>query len=269
MVSIVERRPVEFTLGLTAALIVMTILTRTVLEAVAPQLTLHGIGLVLNWVFVVISIGLVTWLGWWEKIRLTAPVNRRAVVYLLPFAVVVFVPVAFGLAIPEISLIQGQTLPPWAALFVIVVGVALGAAISEELIYRGVLLRALEPRSRLLAVVLPATMFGLAHISQVILGNSLAEWLPQMLLIIPLAIGLGAVALRLESLWPLIVWHFAVDVTGSLAATTSPVYELIAIGFVLLVGAIGVWLLWQDRRATRDAHRQPANMGIDEIGVQK
>jgi membrane protease YdiL (CAAX protease family) len=268
MVSIVERRPVGFTLGLTAGLIVLTLLTRAVLEAAIPQLTLHGIGLILNWTIVAGSVVLVTWLGWWEKIRLTAPVNRRAVVYLLPFAAVVLVPPMFGLAIPEISLIQGQTLPPWAALVVIVVGVALGAAISEELIFRGVLLRALEPRGRLLAVVLPATMFGLAHISQVILGNSLAEWLPQMLLIIPLGIGLGAIALRLESLWPLIVWHFAVDVTGSLVATTSVVYELITIGFVLLAGVIGVWLLWQDRRSRLDVHRQ-LSTNVDEIGARK
>jgi len=269
MVSIVERRPVGFTLGLTVGLIILTLLTRTVLAVAVPQLTLHGIGLILNWVIVAGSVALVTWLGWWGKIRLTAPVNRRAVVYLLPFAAVVLVPAMFGLAIPEISLIQGQTLPPWAALLVIVVGVALGAAISEELIYRGVLLRALKPRSRLLAVVLPATMFGLAHISQVILGNSLAEWLPQMLLIIPLGIGLGAIALRLESLWPLVVWHFAVDVTGSLVATTSVVYELITIGFVLLAGVIGVWLLWQDRRARHDAHSQPVTTGLDEVRVQK
>jgi membrane protease YdiL (CAAX protease family) len=269
MASIVERHPVGFTLGFTAALVVLTVLTRTVLQAAVPQLTLHGIGLVLNWAFVMISIGLVTWLGWWEKIRLTAPVNPRAAVYLVPFAAVVLVPVMFGLAIPEISLIQGQTLPPWAALVVIVVGVALGAAISEELIYRGVLLRALEPRSRLLAVVLPATMFGLAHISQVILGNSLAEWLPQMLLIIPLGIGLGAIAFRLESLWPLVAWHFAVDVTGSLVATTSVVYELITIGFVLVAGMIGVWLLWQDWRVRHDTHRQPASTALDEVGVEK
>jgi membrane protease YdiL (CAAX protease family) len=239
-----------------------------VLELAIPQLTLHGIGLILNWTIVAGSIVLVTWLGWWEKIRLTAPVNRRAVIYLLPFAAVVLIPAMFGLAIPEISLIQGQTLPPWAGLVVIVVGVALGAAISEELIYRGVLLRALEPRSRLLAVVLPATMFGLAHISQVILGNSLAEWLPQMLLIIPLGIGLGAIALRLESLWPLVVWHFAVDVTGSLVATTSVVYELITIGFVLLAGVIGVWLLWQDRRSRHDIHRQ-LSTNVDEIGARR
>lgn len=52
MVSVVERRPVGFTFGLTAGLIVLTLLTRAVLEVAIPQLTLHGIGLILNWTIV-------------------------------------------------------------------------------------------------------------------------------------------------------------------------------------------------------------------------
>ncbi|SFR65676.1 hypothetical protein SAMN04487947_3174 [Halogeometricum rufum] len=229
-------------------MIAVTVVSRVALEALFPSLTLHGIGLILNWVFVALVVGLVAWLGWWEKIRLTAPVNRRALIYLLPFAAMVFVPVAFGFAIPDVSLVEGTTLPAWAALFVVVVGVALGAAVSEELLYRGVLLRALEPRGRVLAVVLPAVVFGLSHVSQVILGNSLAEWLPQMILIIPLGIGLGAVAFRLESLWPLVLWHFSVDVTGLLVANPSPLMDLAAIGLIFVVFVVGVSLLWQDRR---------------------
>ncbi|MFC6941140.1 CPBP family intramembrane glutamic endopeptidase [Salinirubellus sp. GCM10025818] len=248
MASLVERRPVAFTLGFGAAMIALTVVVRLALEALVPSLTLHGIGLVLNWLFVAIVVGLVAWLGWWEKIRLTTPVNRRALVYLLPFGVMVLVPLAFGLAIPEVSLVEGTTLPSWAALVVIVVGVALGAALSEELLYRGVFLRALEPRGRVLAVVLPAVVFGLSHVSQIILGNSMAEWLPQMILIIPLGIGLGAVAFRLKSLWPLVLWHFAVDVTGLLAANPSPLMELAAIGLIGVVFVMGVGLLWQDRR---------------------
>lgn len=229
-------------------MIVLTAVVRLVLEASVPSLTLHGIGLVLNWLFVALVVGLVVWLGWWEKIRLTSPVNRRALVYLLPFGVMVLVPLVFGLAIPEVSLIEGAILPSWAALLVVVVGVALGAALSEELLYRGVLLRALEPRGRVLAVVLPAVVFGLSHVSQIVLGNSLAEWLPQMILIIPLGIGLGAVAFRLESLWPLVLWHFAVDVTGLLAANPSPLMDLVAVGLIGVVFVIGVGILWQDRR---------------------
>ena len=120
MGSLVERRPVAFTLGFGAAMIAVTVVSRVALEALFPSLTLHGIGLILNWVFVALVVGLVAWLGWWEKIRLTAPVNRRALIYLLPFAAMVFVPVAFGFAIPDVSLVEGTTLPAWAALFVVV-----------------------------------------------------------------------------------------------------------------------------------------------------
>ena len=232
-------------------MIAVTIVGRVALEALFPSLTLQGVGLVLNWVFVALVVGLVAWLGWWEKIRLVAPVNRRALIYVLPFVVMVFVPLAFGLAIPEISLVEGTTLPPWAAVVVIVVGVAFGAAVAEELLFRGVLLRALEPHGRVLAVVLPSVVFGLSHISQVILGNSLADWLPQMIIIIPLSVGLGALALRLESLWPLVLWHFAVDVTGGLAANPSALMELVTIGLIFVVFVLGIGLLWHDRKVLR------------------
>ncbi len=258
---IVERRPVAFTLGLTIVVIGLAVVGRAVLAPLFPQLTLDAIGLILNWLFVGVTIALVAWLGWWDKIRLTAPLNRRALVYLLPFAAAVFIPVVFGLAIPEVSLIRGEILPDWATLLVIIVGVALGAALFEEILYRGVLLRALESRGHLFAGVVTATAFGLTHVSKIILGGSVIEWLPSMVLIIPLGIGLAAVAFRLESIWPLVVWHFAVDVTGLLSASQSQAYTLTSLGFVLFVGVMGLWLLWQDDRAAKAA------LSSDEIST--
>jgi len=84
MKSFVERRPVAFTLGTGVAIVALTVAFRLLVAPLLPWLTLDGVGLVLNWVFVLLVVGLVAWLGWWEKIRLTAPVNRRALVYLLP-----------------------------------------------------------------------------------------------------------------------------------------------------------------------------------------
>ena len=80
MNTTVERRPIVFTLGVTIALIGVAVAGRLVLAPLLPQLTLDGIGLLLNWLLVGVTIALVAWLGWWEKIRLTAPVNRRALV---------------------------------------------------------------------------------------------------------------------------------------------------------------------------------------------
>ena len=75
-------------------------------------------------------------LRWWDKIRLTTPISRRVLVYLLPFAVAVFIPVVFGLAIPDVSLIRGGVLRDWTTLLVLIVGVALGAALFEESLLR-------------------------------------------------------------------------------------------------------------------------------------
>lgn len=267
MKQFVENRPLSFTLGIGGGIVALAVGSRLVLVPLFPQLTLDGVGLVLNWLFVAFSLALVAWLGWWDKIRLTAPVNRRGLVYVLPFAAIVFLPVAFGMAIPEVSLIEGEVLPAWVTVVLIVVGVALGAAISEELLYRGVLLRALEPRGRLYAGVVTATVFGVTHVSQIILGAPAMEWLVTMVLIIPTGIGLAAVAFRLESLWPLIVWHLAVDSTALYAARMPPAYIAILVGLTLLIGAMGVWLLRQDDRAARIAARHDSDGIVDPRSV--
>ena len=251
--SIVERRPVSFALGTLGFIIALTVVSQVVLEALFPRLTGDGVALVINWIYVALSIALVAWLGWWSKIRLTARVNRGALVYLLPLSALVLLPVAFGLSLPEVSLVEGVTLPDWAVLVTIVFGVALGAGVAEELLYRGVLLRALEPRGRLFAAVLTGVLFGLTHFSRVVLGASVEEWVLGVVLQLPLAIGLAAVAFRLDSLWPLVVWHVAVDITLTMVATASTTYVLAFLGLSALIGVMGLWLLWQDRRATRRA----------------
>lgn len=258
MTTFVERRPLSFAVGTLGFIVGLFVATRYILGAVFPSLTLDGISLITNWILVAFVIGLVAWLGWWGKIRLAAPVNRRALVYLVPLFGFVALPFAFGIAIPEISLTEGATLSGWVALLVIVVGSALGAGLSEELLYRGVLLRALESKGRLFAALMTAALFAVSHISQVILGASIGDWLVGVLLMIPVAIGLAAVAFRLGSLWPLVVWHVAADITLPLVPSTigpeaTTMYILAYLGLSVVVGLMGIWLLWQDRRTEQAA----------------
>ena len=249
--SLAEQRPVSFAFGTLGFIIVLTVGSLVVLEELFPSLTTDGAALIINWIYVVFSIGLVAWLGWWKKIRLTARVNRGAIKYLLPLFALALFPVVFGLSVPEISLIEGTILPGWAAVVTIVLGVALGAGIAEELLYRGVLLRALEPRGRLFAAVLTGVLFGLTHFSRVILGASIEEWVLGLILQLPLAVGLAAIAFRLDSLWPLIGWHIMADITLTMAGTVSMTYVLTFLGLSLIIGMMGLWLLWQDRHRAR------------------
>lgn len=243
----------SFAVGTLGFIVAVTIVARVGLAALFPSLTDAGIGLVTNWLYMALSIALVAHLGWWEKIRLTGRVNRRALVYLLPLlAYVVVHPLATGIAIPEVSLVEGVSLPAWATVLVIVVGVSLGAGVAEELLYRGVLLRALEPRGRLFAAVLTGALFGLTHVTGVILGQAtVGQWLLGALLMLPIGIGLAAVAFRLESLWPLIVWHTASDISSHLNGPETGAYVVGLLTIIGLIGLMGFGLLWQDRRAAR------------------
>ncbi|SDJ94864.1 hypothetical protein SAMN05216226_112114 [Halovenus aranensis] len=100
-------------------------------------------------------------------------------------------------------------------------------------------------------------LFGLTHFSRVILSASVAEWLLGVLLMLPIAIGLAAVTFRLDSLWPLIVWHFIADVPLiMMLGTESATYVLAYLGLTLVIGAMGLWLLLQDQRAGRRADQQ-------------
>ncbi|WP_254838386.1 CPBP family intramembrane glutamic endopeptidase [Natronomonas marina] len=253
MTTVVDRRPVAFAVGTLGFIVALFVGTRLVLSAAVPSLTVDGISLVTNWLLVAVVVGLVAWLGWWGKIRLTAPVDRRALVYLVPLFGFVALPFAFGVAIPDVSLVEGVTLSGWVALLVIVVGSALGAGISEEILYRGVLLRALESKGRVFAALVTAALFALTHVSQVVFGASIGDWLVGVVLMIPMAIGLAAVAFRLGSLWPLIVWHVAADIAlplvpATIGAAATTRFVLAYLGLSLVVGLMGAWLLWQDRR---------------------
>jgi membrane protease YdiL (CAAX protease family) len=178
-------------------------------------------------------------------------------VYLVPFAAFALFPLAFDPSLPEISLVEGTVLSDWTILLVIVFDSALGAAVAEELLYRGVLLWALEPRGRVLAALLTAALFVLTHFSRVILGASIEEWILGVFLQFPLATALAAVAFRLDSLWPLVVWHFAADITLPLVGTASTTFVLVYLGLSLVIGGMGLWLLWRDRRIARSTDQQP------------
>ena len=75
--------------------------------------------------------------------------------------------------------------------------IALLPAIGEELVFRGVLVRALAVRSAILAIVVSAVVFSAYHLDP-----------PQMAGTFPLGLALGVLAVRSHSIVPGMVTHF-------------------------------------------------------------
>ena len=251
----IRSRPVHLYFGILAAMLVFGVIARPLVEALAPGLSMIGVRVVVNWVFVALVVGLVAWLGWWEKIRLTAPIPRGGRRYLLVLAALILGPLAATVAlapdpfaVPAWAIFEGRPLSALGVVLVVGVGFALGAAISEELLYRGVVLRSLESRGRIFAALASAFMFGATHLSLLAFGVPLSEALVVAGMSFVSGIGLAAIALRLGTLWPLIVWHFLQNsFPAFLTAGAMGVWVPINLVVVFGVALLGAWILWADR----------------------
>lgn len=249
------RHPLQLVALIMLGLLTFGALARPLVELLVPSASQIGLRVVVNWLFVILVVGLVTRLGWWQKVRLTAPVERAGWPYLLVLAVAVGLPLAVtvllvpdAFQVPGFTLFDGMALPAWGVVLVVLVGFALGAALSEELLYRGVVMRALEPYGRPAAALSVSLLFGLAHLSLLLMGVPLAEVLPIAIVSGLTAVGITALAFRIGSLWPLIGWHLLQDsYPAFLTPDAMAVFVPVAVGTGLVVSLVGAWLLWTDR----------------------
>lgn len=253
-----QRRPLHLYSGLVFGLLAFGVVARPIVEAFAPGLSMMGIRVTINWTFVALVVALVAWLGWWDRIRLTSSIDAGGRKYLLLLAALIVAPFVAAVlavpgwfAVPEWSFFDGQPLSDAGVALMVVVGIALGAAISEELLYRGVVLRSLESRGRVQAALGSSFLFGAAHLSLLVVDVPVTEVLVVAVSSALVAVGLAAITFRIGTLWPLVVWHFLQDVgpsflSGEALAVYALAYAVLALGLVVL----GLWLLWSDRDVT-------------------
>jgi membrane protease YdiL (CAAX protease family) len=150
-------------------------------------------------VITIVSLIFIWRISWWKDAGL---VNTTQNVYALavPLILTFFPLVFFGTTTLE---------PTRASLFLLAV---LFTGISEEAVFRGLFIRAFLPYGKWRAILLPAVIFALAHIVQSLGGGmSLGENLTQIANAFFYGVMLGAVRLRINNIWPLIILHALID----------------------------------------------------------
>jgi len=150
-------------------------------------------------VIAIVSLIFIWRIGWLEDVGF---VNKTQNVYALtvPLILTFFPLVFFGTTAME---------PTRTSIFLLAV---LFTGISEEAVFRGLFIRAFLPHGKWRAVLIPAVIFALAHIVQSLGGGmSLAENLTQIANAFFYGVMLGAVRLRVNNIWPLIILHTLID----------------------------------------------------------
>jgi membrane protease YdiL (CAAX protease family) len=167
-------------------------------------------------------------------------------------------PVLFLIVAPMLG---GIYLPPVEELVVLALGVAV-TAFSEEVIFRGVVWRALLPTGVMGTVFLTALLFGTLHLAKIAIGGSLEEVLPILVATTLGGVGYAALRLRTDSIWPIMLFHAAFNFTNGITKPETVPGLIPLLTFAVTLGFLGYGLF-----LLRDSWLPGSGSGVH--GVQR
>lgn len=174
----------------------------------------------------VLTVVLVTALGWWRVVGCNRPAEWRDLKLLLLPAVLVLLPLVAGFKAIAIGTVA-----------FLLVGYLL-TGFFEEALYRGVILRVLCPMGIWPAVLISSLLFGLAHSTNLFLhfsGNPVLVGL-QIIGAFTFGIGMAALRLRTNTIWPLMILHAAIDLFLAFSLLPVPLVAAIQDTILLVYG---------------------------------
>lgn len=198
-----------------AALVIAGALALTKVFPELPGYSVRGPSqsLILVFVMLAILLAVIAAFRWWSLAGFTPSSRWRELrLYWLP-AVLLLVP-----------FVGGIRMPPLSAIAILVVAYA-ATAVFEEGMWRGVVLGLLRPTGVWRAVLISSLLFGLGHLSNTALrGVSFLIALQAFGAAIQ-GIGLAALRLRTNTIWPLIAIHMLHDLSLQMSTLPIPLLE--------------------------------------------
>ena len=176
-----------------------------------------------------VVVAAMTALGWWRVSGFNRPAAWRDLrVLALPAVVIIVLPFLGG-----IKAVDAGTAVFWTVAYALV-------GLHEEALHRGIMLHILRPSGAVRAVVLGGLLFGASHIANLLVRSSPAVVFSQMIGAACFGIAFGALRLRTNTIWPLLVLHMLSDLL--LHFSNLPVIPLEVVKDVILL-AYAVYLL--------------------------
>jgi|SRR5450759_89975 uncharacterized protein len=233
-----DQHPVWFVFILEIIIIFVYLLSGTAAAVMKlTNLALYGIA---NVTLVVISVGLITALGWWKVIGFQF--FKRSGDWW--FFLIPFIPMAINL-IPGINILNFRHL-------VVVFFITLSVGFVEETFFRGLMLYSLRNSSVWFAILVTSLLFGFTHAMNITAGKSVLDTVSQIMYAIAIGIAFAALVIRKGVIWPLMIAHFLTDFFYFLQRTNgffSPTQELIiTFSITVIFISYGLWLMFHPVR---------------------
>jgi uncharacterized protein len=121
---------------------------------------------------------------------------------------------------------------------------ALAVGISEELYFRGIILKLLKDNfSGKQTVVISALIFGIGHIASALSGKGIMAVLLQIINAIVFGILAAEIVTITKSLIPIIIWHFVFNFVNDITLAAG-INEIFVIGLQEIIMLIYAYILW-------------------------
>ena len=163
------------------------------------------------------------------------------VIPFLPLAIIPLLSIIF-----QLNLFHFSNLPQ-LGLFTLL---ATMTGFAEEAIFRGIAVRAFQPKGILPAAIFSSLIFGVLHFANLLVGADPVATTVQVVFAILYGIAFSAPFLYTGLIWPLVILHALQDLiafwtTGSLTNTATPAIGEILTTIVLIIpfAFYGLWLL--------------------------
>ncbi|HET7272429.1 MAG TPA: CPBP family intramembrane glutamic endopeptidase [Rubrobacter sp.] len=195
---------------------------------------------------ILLGLGGLVWTGWWREAGFNRPSQWRNLRLLW-----------FPLLVGALTLSSGVFIPGPASLVSAFLTV-LVATVGEEIVFRGLLWRALAPTGPVRAMILTSLLSGL-----LILGRTATDgpW-PEAARITALTVcggfTYGALRWRTSSIWPVILIHTAFAFAVDIATLGAITYRLMMLSSTLGFVAYGLYLLRNPRVRADGGLTKPA-----------
>jgi len=214
MKKFITEHPIWFALGFTIVLEQLLGLVVFVVGARILGLPELPVRVVVVLVITVVSLYFIWWLGWWEDSGLVST-TKNVYALAVPLILMFFPLVFYGTV----------TLEAQRANYLLLAVLLTG--ISEEAIFRGLFVRAFLPHGKWQALLIPAVFFAAAHFTQSLGGlMTLQDNLVQITDALIFGILYGAVRLRINNIWPLIIIHALGDLFWVTAGLLDGVFQM-------------------------------------------
>ena len=195
MKNFIEKHPVWFALAFTVVVLQLLGLVVVVIGARILGFPELPVRVAAALVTTMVPLVFIWRIGWWEDSGLVS-ITKNVYALTVPLILMFFPLVFYGTVELDASRVN-----------LLLVAVLL-TGISEEAIFRGLFMRAFLPRGKWQALLIPAVFFAAAHVVQSLGGlMTLQDNLVQIVEALIFGILYGAVRLRINNIWPLIMIH--------------------------------------------------------------